>query len=206
MRIPLERVSISRQPVITSDYSTLRTAGESSSNREGRPVDVADSHVAHTNGLNASIAEPSSSSPADTETTAVLTSTPSLALQPRERQGGKVTEPLSLIVSIDRDLLRKRADLRINLSPTPSQQNRLTTTDTTTNKTKVSADYNDSRSTPVKHTTPVTGSELAGGGEFGTDGVWRKWTDPIIHEDSFAVNVLPYVYVDGLEESEDESS
>ena len=37
-------------------------------------------------------------------------------------------------------------------------------------------------------------------GCYGSDGLWYSWTDPIIGQE-FAVNVLPYVYIDGIQET-----
>ena len=37
-------------------------------------------------------------------------------------------------------------------------------------------------------------------GCYGLDGLWYNWTDPIIRQD-FAVNVLPYVYIDGMQDT-----
>lgn len=38
-------------------------------------------------------------------------------------------------------------------------------------------------------------------GCYGSDGLWYGWTEPILGKD-FAVNVLPYVYIDGLDETD----
>ena len=200
MRIPLEHVSVSRPSVVASDEPTLRTPNDTSS-REGRPVPIptADSQlVAHANGVHVDVTE-SADSIAETDSTTKSPPPSYLALGPtdRDRLGEIVTEPVSLIVSIDRCLLQRQAG--INLSSTVSQL------DTpTTDKPSVGTDLNsDDGSTPVKQTQSVA---VSARGDFGTDSVWQRWTDPIIHEDSFAVNILPYVYIDGLEESEDESS
>jgi hypothetical protein len=200
VRIPLEHVSVSRPPVVTSDEPTLRTPNEISS-REGRPVPIptADSQlVAHANGVHVDVTE-SAGSIAETGRTTISPPPSSLALGPTDTDR-LVTEPVSLIVSIDRGLLQRQADF---LNSTVSQLD-TPTTDAATDKPSVRTDLNnDDGSTPVKQTQSVA---LSARGDFGTDSVWQRWTDPIINEDSFAVNVLPYVYIDGLEESEDESS
>ena len=104
------------------------------------------------------------------------------------------------MVSVNRDLLRQRTSLSVNLSSTFSKQD-TPTSDTITDKSHTHRDTKVIQSTLPK-LTQMTDDPAWGG--RGADGIWRRWTEPIIHEDSFAVNILPYVYVDGMEESEDE--
>lgn len=124
------------------------------------------------------------------------------------------TGPLTLIVSIDRGMLNQHSTS--NLQPEISTS----TSSGTSQPTKSSADaspppdfnracpdslYSKESPSPstcsAKHTANNCSSDA--NGYLDLDSVWRKWTDPIIHEDSFAVNVLPYVYVDGLDEDMD---
>ena len=205
VRIPLESVSLSRPPVVVSDDPPLRTSSGTTS-RERRPTALVntDSHLTYANGLHTSVSEAAKSSVEPGNVSLAPPPPPkhlSPSLSDGERQREKTTELLNLVVSINRDLLRKTADLTINLRSAPSQQDRLTSTTPATR-----TDSSDVGETPLKATQSVAGSASGGGGAFGVDGVWRKWTDPIIHEDSFAVNVLPYVYVDGLEENEEETT
>lgn len=113
------------------------------------------------------------------------------------------TKPPTLVVSIDRSLLLRQHlsgklqdTTSTSLPPDPAQDASLSSVQNDSSKS-----CSDSRESSP-HFPPSVQHKCAFSdrGYLDLNGLWRKWTDPIIHEDSFAVNVLPYVYVDGWDE------
>ena len=133
----------------------------------------------------------------------------------------KTTEskPHPFVVSISRQFLQHKSNLQQELSarngdaagqPPPTAP---TPTGTSQCKSVLLA-QNESSSSSPDPLTPVPSSpphlqRMPNGhcpshhGCLGSDGVWYGWTEPIIYKDDQAVNVLPYVYIDGLDDIED---
>lgn len=112
------------------------------------------------------------------------------------------TKPPTLVVSIDRSLLlqqhlsgKLQDTTSTSLPPDPVQDVSLSSVQNDSSKSP-----SDSRESSPQFPPSVQHKAFSDRGYLDLNGLWRKWTDPIIHEDSFAVNVLPYVYVDGWDE------
>ena len=187
MRVPLDRVQLSRHP--PSQEAQFRSAASVPDGERESAFHPAEPRV--TNTLH---------SESDRSSETKVAHRRGVGIAGKERKRERTIEPLSLVVSIDRDLLRKKPDpLTGNLSSFIPLLNTPNTGETT-GQSHARIDLGSSLSTP--NSTPHSPA-FGGRGALGEDGVWRHWTDPIIHEDSFAVNVLPYVYVDGMDDEDD---
>ena len=130
-----------------------------------------------------------------------------------------LTKPVSLVVSINRNLLRHcphhtttttKHHSSVNHTSSKNVDNpSVVQSDLKSEKTEIISTLNEDSLSPRQQTlvtTTTTMNECSSSerGWTGSDGIWRRWTDPIIHTHSFAVNILPYVYVDGITEDEDD--
>ena len=191
VRIPLDSVHISRaSPSVDSDLQPLRTSDQSVEKRLTETSSLTESQATTTNCV---LPESGAS---ETKSVAKTLLEPA---QERERHRERASTPLTLLVSIKRELLRQKSQAD-NPTPNVSQQaesSNVNHNETTNSLLQVNTS-SELSSLKQSHLTHSPSSEERG--LVGDDGIWRRWTDPIIHEDSFAVNVLPYVYIDGQEE------
>ena len=121
-----------------------------------------------------------------------------------EQGSKKSPRPRALIVSYSRDLLKM---------PTPQgnklqEERPLSSTDQGTSSPELQPPQNlraslDSSTAETLSQSPSPsppGPCSDGHGCYGADGTWYSWTQCIIHKDSYSVNVLPYVYIDDLDD------
>ena len=203
VRIPLIHVNLSLQPLTAS-------SGSGTSTNESKPLTLNKTH-------NRKLPDSGTNT---TECSQLLTqkvgpngdSKIKPSSMPEAGESDRLmAEPLSLIVSVSRDLLQLPAHSNHTTSVDGSDSNQATpcVSDTTVQDISAPADNislessctNDISESSIQQelVERCSSSEC---GSVCTDGVWRQWTKAIIHSDSFAVNILPYVYVDGMDDDD----
>jgi hypothetical protein len=134
-----------------------------------------------------------------------IAQTPPLTIGDNRKE--RTSDALTLTVSISRDSLNQLHRHSTCTHPDTSTGTSTGAIQTTaTEHTSPPLDFDkhplpcSKESPPPSPRSTANDGSCSDRGYVDSDGVWHKWTDPIFHVDSFAVNILPYVYVDGMDD------
>ena len=214
VKVPLVRVNVSGVASNAKPPRQLTPVGNSISGAEVK-LQAADPCRAKVINMKHS-RDPHLSSHSLSATSDDITQTPPLTFEESRKE--RTSDPLTLIVSIDRDSLNQLHRHTAHSQPDVSTGTTASACEATQSLVTTAEEYShpplDCDKQPIpysKESTPPSPHDMANveycgdRGYVDSGGVWRKWTDPIIHTDSFAVNVLPYVYVDGMDDDTGET-